>query len=142
MGEDSPLKYFGRKNSNWSIKDANDEEEYDVLQEPKAMELRYSQDASPLKVNKTSTDLIDLAHEGLKILDSPNAILSHQQFCFQYYHKKYLKMRMAIIKELFRKITSQWQKNFVIYPLGSCSEIQHCISRFYYITYEVDSPIK
>ena len=25
---------------------------------------------------------------------------------------------------------------------GSTSEIQHCISRFYYITYEVDSPIK
>lgn len=30
-GEDSPLKYFGRKNSNWSIKDANDDLEDDVL---------------------------------------------------------------------------------------------------------------
>lgn len=62
-------------------------------------------------------------------------------FCFQYYHKKYRELRMEIIKDLFRSLTSRWKQNFVIYPLGSTSEIQHCISRFYYITYEVDSPV-
>ena len=47
---------------------------------------------------------------------------------------------MQIIKDLFRKLTSNWRDYFVIYPLGSTAEIQHCISRFYYITYEVDCP--
>ena len=49
---------------------------------------------------------------------------------------------MEIMKDLFKSLTARWKEHFVIYPLGSTNEIQHCISRFYYITYEIDSPIK
>ena len=49
---------------------------------------------------------------------------------------------MEVIKEVFKSLTARWKEYFVIYPIGSTNEIQHCVSRFYYITYEIDSPIK
>ena len=49
------------------------------------------------------------------------------QFCFQYYHKKYRDARLKIIKDLFRELTSNWRQHYVIYPLGSTAEIQHCL---------------
>lgn len=66
--------------------------------------------------------------------------MAMDQFCFQYYHKKYRDARLKIIKDLFRELTSNWRQHYVIYPLGSTAEIQHCLSRFYYITYEIESP--
>ena len=54
-------------------------------------------------------------------------IKAEDQFCFQYYHKKYRDMRMRVIKDLFRKLTSRWRESFVIYPLGSTAEIKHCM---------------
>jgi hypothetical protein len=94
----------------------------------------------PLELKKTRS--LSLSQEAHLTEDSPDMIMQKEQYCFQYYHKKYYKLRMQIIKDLFRSLTSEWYKKFVIYPLGSTEEIQHCISRFYYITYEVDAPIK
>mmetsp|Transcript_15366 Transcript_15366/g.25980 ORF Transcript_15366/g.25980 Transcript_15366/m.25980 type:complete len:138 (+) Transcript_15366:415-828(+) len=86
-------------------------------------------------------DQIHLSQEALDAVDSKVQILSKDQFCFQYFHKKYREIRMQIVKQLFRQLTSNWRQSYVIFPLGSTSEIQHCISRFYYITYEVDAPV-
>lgn len=84
---------------------------------------------------------ITLSQEAEKVIESEVHIKAEDQFCFQYYHKKYRDLRLKVIKDLFRKLTSRWRELFVIYPLGSTAEINHCISRFYYITYEIDSPI-
>lgn len=63
------------------------------------------------------------SQEDFKIMESVEEILSKEQFCFQYYHKKYRDARMFIIKKLFKSLTARWRERFVIYPLASTQEI-------------------
>jgi hypothetical protein len=39
----------------------------------------------------------------------------------------YKELRVALIKEEFKRITSIWDKNFVLYPLSSQEDIQICM---------------
>jgi dCMP deaminase len=39
-------------------------------------------------------------------------------------------------------MTAQWNKSFVIFPLSSSEDINIMISRYYFILFEVDAPIK
>lgn len=68
-----------------------------------------------------------LSQEAEKFVDSPEDIMETAQFCFQYFHNKYRDVRLKIIKDLFRELTSNWREHYVIYPLGSTAEIQHCL---------------
>ncbi len=38
--------------------------------------------------------------------------------------EKYKEIRVSLIKEIFRKVTSEWGKYFVLYPLSSREELQ------------------
>jgi len=33
-------------------------------------------------------------------------------------------LRLNLVKKVFKDVTSQWSRNFVIYPLSSCEDIQ------------------
>jgi 2,4-dienoyl-CoA reductase-like NADH-dependent reductase (Old Yellow Enzyme family) len=37
--------------------------------------------------------------------------------------EEYKEIRIRIIKEVFRDVTSQWDQNFVIFPLSTLEEI-------------------
>lgn len=39
-------------------------------------------------------------------------------------------------------MTSKWDRHFVIYPISGQEDIKLMISRFYFICYEVDAPMK
>ena len=78
-------------------------------------------------MSQKSQEFQDLSQKAQKIIESVEDILSKDQFCFQYYHKKYKDARMHIIKKLFKSLTSRWRENFVIYPLSSTQEIQFCM---------------
>ena len=45
-------------------------------------------------------------------------------FCYAYYQAEYKSLRQAIIKEVFRDLTGKWGRNFVVYPLSPCDDIQ------------------
>ena len=32
-------------------------------------------------------------------------------------------LRLNLVKKVFKEVTSQWNKHFVIYPLSSCEDI-------------------
>ena len=68
--------------------------------------------------------------------------LSEDFFCEAYYKVEYREIRMQIIKELFKELTVKWNRNFVMYPLSSSEDVQDMVSRFYFILYEVDAPLK
>lgn len=53
----------------------------------------------------------------------------------------FLQVRAEIVKEVFKQITSDWQNNYVVYPLSSSEDIKIMISRYYFILFEVDAPI-
>lgn len=65
-----------------------------------------------------------------KLLDDPN--LDDQSFCFAYYQVKYKELRLEIIRETFKDLTSKWDRNFVIYPISGQEDIKLMISRFYF----------
>jgi hypothetical protein len=74
--------------------------------------------------------------------DQSDEDISDQAFCFAYYKQKYSKLKNSIIKDLFIELTSKWGRNFVIYPLSICEELQLMISKYYLILYEIDAPLK
>lgn len=39
-------------------------------------------------------------------------------------------------------MTSKWDRNFVVYPISGQDDIKIMISRFYFLCYEVDAPLK
>lgn len=43
---------------------------------------------------------------------------------------------------MFRDLTGKWTRHFVVYPLSPCDDIQLMFSRFYFILYEVESPLR
>lgn len=51
-------------------------------------------------------------------------------------------MRQAIIKEVFRDLTGKWNRHFVVYPLSPLDDIKLMFSRFYFLLYEVESPLR
>lgn len=75
-----------------------------------------------------------------KLLDDLN--LDNQSFCFAYYQVKYKELRLEIIRETFKDLTSKWDRNFVIYPISGQEDIKLMISRFYFLCYEIDAPMK
>ena len=50
--------------------------------------------------------------------------LGNKSFCYAYYQKEFKSLREAMIKEVFRDLTSKWGRNFVVYPLSPCDDIQ------------------
>lgn len=73
--------------------------------------------------------------DGLVDIDDENS------YSFYYYQTQFLKVRAELVKEVFKQITSDWQHNYVVYPLSSSEDIKIMISRYYFILFEVDSPI-
>lgn len=55
---------------------------------------------------------------------------------------KYKDLRLEIIRETFRDLTGKWDRNFVIFPISGQEDIKLMISRFYFLCYEVDAPLK
>lgn len=55
---------------------------------------------------------------------------------------EFKEIREKIIREVFRDLTSKWDRHFVIYPLSPCDNIALMFSRFYFLLYEVESPLK
>ena len=45
-------------------------------------------------------------------------------FCHAYFMADYSQLRKIIIKEVFRDLTSKWNRHFVVYPLSPCDDIQ------------------
>lgn len=87
-------------------------------------------------------------------IEEPN--LDDDFFCFAYYQGKlnsqmfncleplvkYKDLRLEIIRETFRDLTGKWDRNFVIFPISGQEDIKLMISRFYFLCYEVDAPLK
>ena len=44
-------------------------------------------------------------------------------FCYAYYQAEYKELRQAIIRETFRDLTGKWNRNFVVFPLSPCDDI-------------------
>jgi len=63
-------------------------------------------------------------------------------FCYAYYKSEYKSLRAEIIREVFRDLTGKWNRHFVVYPLSPCDDIQLMFSRFYFLLYEIESPLK
>ena len=66
----------------------------------------------------------------------------NQNFCYAYYHVDFKKLRQDIIREVFRDLTGKWNRHFVVYPISPCDDIQLLFSRYYFILYEVESPLR
>ena len=47
-----------------------------------------------------------------------------KSFCHAYYMVEFKEIREKIIKEVFRDLTSKWDRHFVIYPLSPCDNIK------------------
>jgi dCMP deaminase len=69
-------------------------------------------------------------------------ILDDMFFCFAYYQVKWKELRLRVIKETFRDLCGKWDRNFVIYPISGQEDIKLMISRFYFLCYEIDAPLK
>ena len=122
---ESPAKHFGSRLDGLSTEPAKKEEEFLLPQDvPMSNKLSKMKKVPSLSCMDGYQQLSQDAQEQV---NSPADILDEDQYCFQYYHKKYRDIRLEIIKDLFRSLTSRWKQDFVIYPLGSTNEIQHCL---------------
>ena len=48
----------------------------------------------------------------------------NSSFCHAFYQAEFKELREKIIKEVFRDMTSNWNRHFVIYPLSPCDNIK------------------
>ena len=44
-------------------------------------------------------------------------------FCVAFYQAEYKDLRQKIIKQVFKDMSSKWNRNHVIYPLSPCDNI-------------------
>ena len=76
--------------------------------------MQEEEDCCSLQILQQESEAIELDFQDVK----------DGNFCFSYYLARYRDLRVSIIKEIFRDLTKKWNRNFVIYPLSSCEDIE------------------